>query len=155
MINAFHYLLERENVRNCLYSVVLAVVSSPSYTGKYIPVWNGLSHSGNMYVLCSQEEDRADNAGKSLSGSLFTSEGLQASYRDLEQIFDNSDASSDETVSILCRDVYCLNNVWYKVAKLWKKLSTLIHLMSINPESKLIQNGSQTLQSLGDIRLGC
>lgn len=46
------------------------------------------------------EEDRADNAGKSLSGSLFTSEGLQASYRDLEQIFDNSDASSDETTQV-------------------------------------------------------
>ncbi|XP_043676053.1 mediator of RNA polymerase II transcription subunit 13 isoform X1 [Vespula pensylvanica] len=32
-------------------------------------------------------------------GSLFTSEGLQASYKDLEQIFDNSDpdTSSDET----------------------------------------------------------
>lgn len=37
-------------------------------------------------------------------GSLFTSEGLQASYKDLEQIFDNSDpdTSSDETVSVLC-----------------------------------------------------
>lgn len=34
--------------------------------------------------------------------SLFTSEGLQASYKDLDQIFDNSDpdTSSDETVSI-------------------------------------------------------
>lgn len=37
-------------------------------------------------------------------GSLFTSEGLQASYKDLEQIFDNSDpdTSSDETVSVFC-----------------------------------------------------
>lgn len=34
------------------------------------------------------------------SGNLFTSEGLQPSYKDLEQIFDNSDdTSSDETVS--------------------------------------------------------
>lgn len=35
-------------------------------------------------------------------GSLFTSEGLQASYKDLDQIFDNSDpdTSSDETVRI-------------------------------------------------------
>jgi hypothetical protein len=34
--------------------------------------------------------------------SLFTNEGLQASYKDLDQIFDNSDdTSSDETVSKL------------------------------------------------------
>lgn len=34
-------------------------------------------------------------------GSLFTNEGLQPSYKDLDQIFDNSDpdTSSDETVS--------------------------------------------------------
>jgi len=38
VINAFNYILERENVRNCLYSVVLAVVSSPYFIGKYIPV---------------------------------------------------------------------------------------------------------------------
>jgi hypothetical protein len=33
--------------------------------------------------------------------SLYTNEGLQASYKDLDQIFDNSDdTSSDETVSM-------------------------------------------------------
>ena len=46
-----------------------------------------------------QDEERADGSAKVAAGSLFTSEGLQASYRDLEQIFDNSDTSSDETVS--------------------------------------------------------
>lgn len=35
--------------------------------------------------------------------NLFTSEGLQPSYKDLEQIFDNSDyTSSDEAVSFGC-----------------------------------------------------
>ena len=39
--------------------------------------------------------------------SLFTSEGLQASYKDLDQIFDNSDpdTSSDETVSLASKTV--------------------------------------------------
>lgn len=60
-----------------------------------------------MCLLCSQEDDRADNSGKCVSGSLFTSEGLQASFRDLEQIFDNSDTSSDETVSMCCKNGYC------------------------------------------------
>ncbi|KAJ1530725.1 hypothetical protein ONE63_005583 [Megalurothrips usitatus] len=46
------------------------------------------------------EDDRADNARKCVSGSLFTSEGLQASYGDLDQIFDNSDTSSDETMQV-------------------------------------------------------
>ncbi|XP_063216486.1 mediator of RNA polymerase II transcription subunit 13 isoform X2 [Bacillus rossius redtenbacheri] len=37
---------------------------------------------------------------KATSGNLFTNEGLQASYKDLDQIFDNSDdTSSDETVA--------------------------------------------------------
>lgn len=40
-------------------------------------------------------------ANKNLAGDLFTSQGLQASYSDLDQIFDNSDdTSSDETVII-------------------------------------------------------
>lgn len=38
---------------------------------------------------------------KKATGNLFTSEGLQPSYKDLDQIFDNSDdTSGDEAVSI-------------------------------------------------------
>ena len=88
----------------------LHIPKSVPYTYLAKIFFNGLSHCGNLCVLCSQEDDRADNAGKCLSGSLFTSEGLQASYRDLEQIFDNSDTSSDETVSIFGRDVYCIQS---------------------------------------------
>jgi len=44
------------------------------------------------------------DSGKFVTGNLFTSEGLQASYRDLEQLFDNdimeNDISNDETVMI-------------------------------------------------------
>lgn len=39
---------------------------------------------------------------KKLSDNLFTSEGLQPSLKDLDQIFDNSDyTSSDEAVIII------------------------------------------------------
>lgn len=45
-----------------------------------------------------KEEPLKDNALK--KGNLFTSEGLQPSIKDLDQIFDNSDdTSSDEAVS--------------------------------------------------------
>ncbi|CAG7730040.1 unnamed protein product [Allacma fusca] len=37
------------------------------------------------------------NGSKSITKNLFTNEGIQPSIRDLEQIFDNSDTSSDET----------------------------------------------------------
>ncbi|XP_066998213.1 mediator of RNA polymerase II transcription subunit 13 isoform X2 [Anabrus simplex] len=64
-----------------------------------------------------KEEDRKGGSGNSIgpfdpvtangptnklsSGNLFTSEGLQVSYRDLDQIFDNSDdTSSDETLQV-------------------------------------------------------
>jgi hypothetical protein len=62
-----------------------------------------------------QEEDRKGGTGNAVGPfdpvtpngptnkptSLYTNEGLQASYKDLDQIFDNSDdTSSDETVSI-------------------------------------------------------
>jgi hypothetical protein len=61
-----------------------------------------------------QEEDRKGGPGNAMGPfdpvtpdgptnkpiSLYTNEGLQASYKDLDQIFDNSDdTSSDETVS--------------------------------------------------------
>lgn len=50
-------------------------------------------------LLRSQEEDGRPT--KSTSGNLFTSEGLTASYSDLDQIFDNSDdTSSDEPVQV-------------------------------------------------------
>lgn len=43
-------------------------------------------------------ETVALNGPKCASGNLFTNEGLQATFKDLDQIFDNSDdASSDET----------------------------------------------------------
>jgi len=41
------------------------------------------------------------NPVKSGSENYYTVEALQPSYRDLDQIFDNSDTSSDETVSII------------------------------------------------------
>lgn len=42
------------------------------------------------------------DGGKCPSGNLYTSEGLQVSFKDLEQIFDNSDdTSNDETVRIV------------------------------------------------------
>ncbi|KAK6638178.1 hypothetical protein RUM44_008606 [Polyplax serrata] len=45
--------------------------------------------------------DGANGTSKCTSGNLFTSEGLTASYRDLDQIFDNSDdTSSDEPVQV-------------------------------------------------------
>lgn len=45
-------------------------------------------------------ETVALNGPKCASGNLFTNEGLQATFKDLDQIFDNSDdASSDETVT--------------------------------------------------------
>lgn len=45
-----------------------------------------------------KEENK--DAKKIVTENLFTSEGLQPSYKDLEQIFDNPDyTSSDEAVS--------------------------------------------------------
>jgi hypothetical protein len=38
------------------------------------------------------------NGNKGISANLFTNEGLQPSIRDLDNLFDNSDTSSDETV---------------------------------------------------------
>lgn len=54
----------------------------------------GEENGTNVDGLRRQRDD------PSKPGSLFTSEGLQPSYKDLDQIFDNSDAdtSSDETV---------------------------------------------------------
>lgn len=56
----------------------------------------GEENGTNVDGLRRQRDD------PSKPGSLFTSEGLQPSYKDLDQIFDNSDAdtSSDETVSL-------------------------------------------------------
>lgn len=46
------------------------------------------------------KDEKAD-VKKLTSDNLFTSEGLQPSYKDLDQIFDNSDyTSSDEAVSV-------------------------------------------------------
>lgn len=46
------------------------------------------------------KEEGKENMKKCPTGNLFTSEGLQPSYKDLDQIFDNSDdTSSDEAVS--------------------------------------------------------
>jgi hypothetical protein len=68
-----------------------------------------------LFPIVLQEEDRKGGQGNVMGPfdpvtpdgptnkptSLFTNEGLQASYKDLDQIFDNSDdTSSDETVSI-------------------------------------------------------
>lgn len=55
----------------------------------------GEENGTNVDGLRRQRDD------PSKPGSLFTSEGLQPSYKDLDQIFDNSDpdTSSDETVS--------------------------------------------------------
>lgn len=38
------------------------------------------------------------NGNKIVTGNLFTTEGLHPSLRDLDNLFDNSDTSSDETV---------------------------------------------------------
>lgn len=54
-------------------------------------------------LLIPQEEEKSpfcqnDSGNSKVAGNLFTNEGLQPSFRDLDQIFDNSDTSSDETV---------------------------------------------------------
>lgn len=47
---------------------------------------------------CAPKEEAKDS--KKGTGNLYTSEGLQPSYKDLDQIFDNSDdTSGDEAVS--------------------------------------------------------
>jgi len=68
----------------------------------------------SLFLVVLQEEDRKGTPGIAMGpfdpvtpngptnkpASLFTNEGLQPSYKDLDQIFDNSDdTSSDETVS--------------------------------------------------------
>lgn len=68
-------------------------------------VWSVLI---GWFVVALQEEDKkgeedvddaAGNGAGKAPGNLFTSKGLQVSYRDLEQNFDNSDdTSSDEAV---------------------------------------------------------
>ena len=56
-------------------------------------------------MIRQDEENNAMNAGNAGAAkpvnpsSLFTSEGLQASYQDLDKIFENSDDSND-TVSL-------------------------------------------------------
>lgn len=45
-------------------------------------------------------KEEPKDSKKAITGNLFTSEGLQPSYKDLDQIFDNSDTSSDEAVRI-------------------------------------------------------
>lgn len=44
-------------------------------------------------------KEEPKDSKKNTTGNLFTSEGLQPSFKDLDQIFDNSDTSSDEAVS--------------------------------------------------------
>lgn len=67
----------------------------------------------NLYWL-SQDDDGSLNATNAAGAkqpdpsSLFTSEGLQASYRDLDKIFDNSDESND-TVAV--DSIHCQNFV--------------------------------------------
>lgn len=55
------------------------------------------------HEIKKEASDVGDGAGKEvkcLTENLFTSEGLQASYKDLDQIFDSSDeTSNDEAVS--------------------------------------------------------
>lgn len=54
------------------------------------------------------KEEPKESSKKCSTGNLFTSEGLQPSYKDLDQIFDNSDdTSSDEAVRVFC---YCFLN---------------------------------------------
>ena len=49
-----------------------------------------------------KKEPVDDMKDKTITGDLYTSEGLQVSYKDLDQLFDNSDDNStDETVSCL------------------------------------------------------
>ncbi|ODN04072.1 Mediator of RNA polymerase II transcription subunit 13 [Orchesella cincta] len=43
---------------------------------------------------------QGESGSKGVAGNLFTNEGLQPSFRDLDQIFDNSDTSSDETFQV-------------------------------------------------------
>ena len=62
-----------------------------------------------QYYIVLQEEDKGmvngtgpspSSQGKITSGNLFTTEGLQVTYNDLDQIFNHSDDNSgDETVS--------------------------------------------------------
>lgn len=67
-----------------------------------------------FYSECYVQEecDKKESGPKLQSGNLFTKEGLDASFNDLDQIFENSDdTSSDEAVSPFCLLVYCnLNN---------------------------------------------
>ncbi|XP_026289181.2 mediator of RNA polymerase II transcription subunit 13-like isoform X2 [Frankliniella occidentalis] len=84
---------------NDIYPAVQPPAASPPVNG--LPATPGTPAYAQAEVKQEQmEDDRADNSGKCLSGSLFTSEGLQASFRDLDQIFDNSDTSSDETMQV-------------------------------------------------------
>lgn len=59
-----------------------------------------------MYAYVQEEGDKKSmegtvlNGPKLQSGNLFTKEGIEASFNDLDQIFENSDdTSSDEAVS--------------------------------------------------------
>lgn len=53
-----------------------------------------------------KEESKDKN---SKTDNLFTSEGLQPSYKDLDQIFDNSDyTSSDEAVRLIENNYFCI-----------------------------------------------
>lgn len=55
------------------------------------------------YVQEECDKKGLEPGSKLQSGNLFTKEGLDASFNDLDQIFENSDdTSSDEAVSLLC-----------------------------------------------------
>ncbi len=49
----------------------------------------------------NSERDQGNETKVTCSEDLFTSAGLRPSYRDLDQIFDNSDSSSDEIVRVV------------------------------------------------------
>lgn len=59
---------------------------------------NGIDNvdSSSMMQLAEikKEPDDNDENGKNLAESLFTSEGLQASYKDLDQLFDEENSGS-------------------------------------------------------------
>lgn len=59
---------------------------------------NGIDNvdSSSMMQLTEikKEPDDNDENGKNLTESLFTSEGLQASYKDLDQLFDEENSGS-------------------------------------------------------------
>lgn len=61
---------------------------------------SGACHMDGFKRAAIAVKEEPKDLKKLTTGNLFTSEGLQPSYKDLDQIFDNSDdTSSDEAVN--------------------------------------------------------